>query len=78
MSKGRVSASTVFLDGEKAFDKVTHLAFDKSERGLDVQEKLVQLTMALYANPTFQVVNGRSHVLEKKKEKRKTKTIHQY
>ena len=65
----------VLLDGEKAFDKVTHLALDKSLRGLDIPENLVQLTMALYANPTLQVVNGRSHVLEKKKKQKQSTGI---
>eukprot|EP00959_Pyramimonas_sp_CCMP1952_P333556 6985006-Pyramimonas_sp.AAC.1 len=45
----------LFLDWEKAFDRVTHAALFSALERMQLPDKIVNVVKALYRNPTFQV-----------------------
>ena len=51
----------VFLDWEKAFDKVTHERLMEALHRLNVPQKIISIITSLYSDPKFKVVKGTEH-----------------
>ena len=55
--QGHESLVLVFLDWEKAFDKLSHQKMFCSLQRLNIPEPLIQAIKSLYSNPMFQVIS---------------------
>ena len=56
--QGHESLVLVFLDWEKAFDKINHQKMFCSLQKLNIPEPLIQAIKSLYSSPMFQVINN--------------------